>query len=1053
MASTRFRGVVFDLDGVITATARVHALAWERMFNDFLRKVAAREGKSFLAFDPENDYLQHVDGKPRHEGVKGFLESRGIRLPYGKVDDPPERETIWGLGNKKNVDFQDILRRKGPRVFETSVRFIQTLKKKGIKVGVASSSRNCQRILQLAGLENLFETRVDGEVAHELQLQGKPNADIFVTAASNLGLLPSECVVVEDAVSGVQAGRSGNFGLTLGVARNVRGQILKSHGADRVVEDLAEISVKEIEDWFQSGIERDGWNLTYEGFEPKEEKLREALCTVGNGYLGTRGCFEGESASDLHYPGTYLAGIYNKLATRIQDRKIENNDFVNCPNWLPIEFRIGKGDFISPLRMELLSYTQSLSMSRGMMERSLVCKDRLGRITGVHSRRLASMANPHLCAIQYEITPINYSGTITLRSSLDGTVTNCGVARYRQLNSKHLSPVAREKTKEGIFLHVQTNRSKYQIAMAARTAVYEDGKPLPSKKKVSRGKASIAEEIEISAREKSTYTLEKLVSVYTSLDRGVSNLKKAAANAVSRVKTFQGVYARHARAWKALWDRADIRIEGDRFAQKVARLHIYNLLVASSPHNRNMDVGITARGLHGEAYRGHVFWDEIYIVPFFTLHFPQITRAHLLYRYRRLGAAKRYARQNGCSGAMYPWQTADDGSEETQILHYNPRSNTWGPDLSRRQRHVSIAVFYDVWKYVFHTRDRRFLKDYGAEMMLEIARFWASLTRLDESTTRYHIEGVMGPDEFHEKLPGAKEPGLKDNAYTNVMVVWLLEKTLGLLEELPKETLARLSRKTGFNIQETEKWKKIILRMNVVFGKGKIISQFDGYMGLKELDWDAYREAHESVGRLDRILKAEGDSPDAYQVTKQADLLMMFYWLGPEEVGRILNQLGYRVDDAIRLLKNNYEYYEKRTSHGSTLSSVVHGSIAAYLNRGELAWNWFRQALRSDIFDVQGGTTTEGIHCGLMAATLDFITRSLAGMDLRSEKPAINPRLPVHWKKLAFKVCHRSIWYDLEFTKNAVKVEIKGRGIKPVSVEVFGKEIKIQPGRSKILVS
>jgi len=1051
MALTKFKGIIFDLDGVITGTAHVHAIAWESMFNDFLKRKAEENDKPFVPFDRGYDYLQYVDGKPRPEGVKSFLESRGIELPYGDLDDPPDKETICGLGNRKNLDFQDVLRREGPHVFESSVEFIHSLKKGGIKVGVASSSRNCLTILQLAGIEDLFETRVDGVVSHEMKLKGKPNPDIFVTAAANIGLLPNECAVVEDAISGVQAGRNGNFGLTIGIARSVKGEILRQNGADIVVEDLAEISLQEIEDWFDDQIIQDGWNLSYTGFDPDDEKLRETLCTVGNGYFGTRGCFEGSQSSDIHYPGTYIAGIYNKIPTSIQGRDIYNNDFVNCPNWLLIEFRIGKGNFTNPLDMEVLSYDQKLNMREGILERSIVCKDHLGRITHIHSKRLASMSNPHLCAVKYSITPVNYSKKLTIRSSIDGNLINDGVARYRDLNSKHLFLVELGNTGDGIFLHMETSHSKYQIMMNANMLVYENGKPIALEKKISHENAKIAEEVEIDAEEKSGYTVEKIVSIYTSLDKSVKNIKDAAANAVSEVKNFEALYLPHTEAWKLLWEKADIRIDGDRFVQKTARLHIYHLLVTASPHNKDIDAGIPARGLHGEAYRGHIFWDELYILPFFNLHFPEISKALLKYRYNRLEGAKQYARENGYKGAMYPWQTADNGSEETQIVHYNPQDGTWGPDLSRRQRHVSIAVFYNVWKYVSDTGDKEFLNRYGAEIMLEIARFWADIAKYDESTKKYHIKGVMGPDEFHEKLPGSKEEGLKDNAYTNVMVVWLLERALELIQTLETKELERLKKKTGFNISETENWKNIAKQLNVILDDRNIISQFDGYMDLKELDWDYYSEKYGNIHRIDRILKKEGDSPDYYKVTKQADVLMMFYLLSPEQVQRILQHLGYPADDALKLLQDNYDYYEKRTSHGSTLSKVVHGVISSYIHGDDTSWNWFLEAMESDIYDTQGGTTIEGIHCGVMAGTIDFITRYFAGIDLSGNPPEINPHMPKHWNSLAFKICYRGTWYDLELTQRSVSLKIEEKSRKPVLVKIFGKQIELDPGKTVLV--
>ena len=227
MTLRKFKGAVFDLDGVVTNTSHIHALAWEALFNKFLKQLAERENRPFVPFDRMKDYLQYVDGKPRMEGVASFLKSRNIVLPCGDINDPPGKETICGLGNSKNLKFQEILRREKPHVFESSIKFIEGLKKKGIKVGMASSSCNCQLILQRTGIEALFETRVDGQVSRELNLKGKPNPDIFLTAARKMGVMPGECAVVEDAVSGVQAGRSGNFGLTLGIARKHNGETLK----------------------------------------------------------------------------------------------------------------------------------------------------------------------------------------------------------------------------------------------------------------------------------------------------------------------------------------------------------------------------------------------------------------------------------------------------------------------------------------------------------------------------------------------------------------------------------------------------------------------------------------------------------------------------------------------------------------------------------------------------------------------------------------------------------------------------------------------------------
>ena len=246
-----FEAVIFDLDGVITKTALVHASAWKEMFDEYLRFREKRDGEVFKEFTLEGDYLPYVDGKPRYKGVQSFLESRGIHIPFGETDDSPNMETVCGLGNQKNNAFRKVLERDGVETYSSTITLIKDLKSKGIKVGVASSSKNCQFVLQSAKIEDLFETRVDGVVSVKLGLKGKPEGDIFVRAAKNIGAHPKHSVVVEDAVSGVQAGVNGGFGLVIGIARENNEEELKKNGADIVVTDFEGILTEEINVWFQ----------------------------------------------------------------------------------------------------------------------------------------------------------------------------------------------------------------------------------------------------------------------------------------------------------------------------------------------------------------------------------------------------------------------------------------------------------------------------------------------------------------------------------------------------------------------------------------------------------------------------------------------------------------------------------------------------------------------------------------------------------------------------------------------------------------------------------
>jgi len=251
VGQSRLRAGIFDLDGVITLTASAHAASWKQMFDAFLRERSDRTGEPFVPFDPADDYLTYVDGKPRIEGVRSFLASRGIVLPDGASDAPADEETAWGLGNRKNEVFREVLASDGVEVDERTVAFVRALRARGIRVAVASSSKNCGPILDRAGLADLFEARVDGVVSEELGLSGKPNPDIFLEAADRLGVAPADAFVVEDAISGVEAGRAGGFGLVIGIDRHGVARALRAHGADLILDGFDDRSMALVDAWFE----------------------------------------------------------------------------------------------------------------------------------------------------------------------------------------------------------------------------------------------------------------------------------------------------------------------------------------------------------------------------------------------------------------------------------------------------------------------------------------------------------------------------------------------------------------------------------------------------------------------------------------------------------------------------------------------------------------------------------------------------------------------------------------------------------------------------------
>ena len=1011
-----FDAVIFDLDGVITKTAQVHSVAWKEMFDHYLKSRQERFGEDFKEFTHEHDYLKYVDGKPRYQGVQSFLESRGIEIPFGNPDDSPEMETACGIGNLKNKYFNEILQRDGVETYPSTVELIDKLKELGVHVGVASSSKNCELVLNRVGLAKDIETRVDGVVSADLGLKGKPEADIFTTAADNLGAEYHRTIVVEDAISGVQAGRKGNFGMVIGIAREDNHQALKINGADIVVSDLNEIDIDDMQDWFENGLKEDGWSLSYHDYLPEKERSREALLSVGNGYFGTRGAMEEQGINDINYPGTYMAAVFNRLISKVADRKIENEDFVNVINWLPITFKIDDGPWLNINETEILEIERKLDFKTGVFYKVVSVKDEQNRITKIYTRRFASMANPNVAGIHYCLQAVNYSGKISYKSSLLGNHINDGVKRYAELNQQHLKPVDSQSGDAWQRLTVQTTQSEIFISALARLDVLFNGEPMEALFDSTQEEGMISSEFAINVEAGDYVGLMK--SVYLQ-NYSEEEEWKGDTHVFDHLKNYEEEQKESIARWEQIWKNIDIQITGDRLTQKLLRMHLYHLVSGTSEHNVNIDFGIPARGLTGEAYRGHIFWDELYILPFYFMHYPEVAKSILMYRYRRLDKARAYAKEFGYEGAMFPWQSGSDGREETQKYHYNPISGKWGNDLSSLQRHVSLAIAYNIIRYFEFSEDVNFMEQYGMEMLLEIGRFWRSKAVWEEKSAKYSITKVMGPDEFHEAYPGKEEGGLNNNAYTNIMTAWMWDQIQSLSAQLNSDRLKNLMDRIAFPANEFNQWNTIAQQLKLDVSND-IIAQFEGYFELKELDWDFYKKKYGNIHRMDRVLKAEGESPDDYKVAKQADLLMTFYNLHAAEVNAVLEKMGYKLSESY--VQKNLDYYLQRTSHGSTLSRVVHAYLASQLKNFDLSWKMYDEAVQSDYNDIQGGTTAEGIHTGVMAGTVWILVSTFAGVEF-GDTLKIDPQLPKHWKELSFGFTYKNTRLNLQISQNGIEIQ------------------------------
>lgn len=787
------------------------------------------------------------------------------------------------------------------------------------------------------------------------------------------------------------------------------------------------------------------WSITYDGYDPSAETLREALCTVGNGYFATRGAAPESAAGDTHYPATYVAGVFNRLDETVAGHRTHHESLVNLPNWLAVTFRIEGGPWFDIDAVSLLNYHQTFDLRTAVMTRQVRFRDEAGRTTSVTQRRFAAMHLPHVAALTTTVTAQDWSGTIEFRSLIDGDVRNRGVRRYRELADAHLRRVrVDELSDDSVLMVTETTQSRIPVALAARTTLARGGAVMHSRKLIHET-LQIGHQFVVEATVGIPVSVEKVVFVATGRDVAISEPAEYAIRQLARLGSVEEIRAGHELRWSHLWQRLSIDLTGHTDELRVLRLHLLHLLQTTSPNTADLDVGVPARGLHGEAYRGHVFWDEVFILPVLNLRFPTIARGLLHYRYRRLAEARNAAALAGYSGAMFPWQSGSDGREESPEVHLNPRSGRWNPDSSRRAHHAGIAVAYNVWQFYQVSGDLAHLIDFGAELLVEIARFWVSRTTYDPNRARYCINGVIGPDEFHSGYPDRPHSGIDNNAYTNVMAAWVIVRALEALDMLPLPARLDLREKLDLTDSELAHWDEVSRRMYVPF-HDDMISQFDGYAMLHELDWDAYRTRYGNIQRLDRILEAEGDDVNRYKAAKQADVLMLLYLLSSDELREILGRLGYHLaPDRIPVM---VDYYLARTSHGSTLSAVVNTWVLARANRNR-ALEFFEQVLASDIADIQGGTTSEGIHLAAMAGSVDLVQRCFTGLETRGDRIVLSPLWPESDEPLSISLHYRGQHLHVSVRGRYADVSAEYRDdAHPVLIECRGQVRELAPGHA-----
>jgi alpha,alpha-trehalase len=797
-------------------------------------------------------------------------------------------------------------------------------------------------------------------------------------------------------------------------------------------------------------------SVVFDNYDQAQEQRRESLCALGNGKFCTRGASFESQADGTHYPGTYVAGGYDIATLESEGGPFELEELVNMPNWLSLAFKIDGDDWFSIDKVELLKYSQRLNLREGILYRDLHFRDEHHRETKLAERRFVHMQYSHLCGIELTITPVNWSGTVTVRTAIDGRVCNGGnLIDPRIKATRHLRTLACSCNAETIFLKVTTIDSHLVVAQAARTQFWQSGEKLNVPRKDISEDGYVAQEAKLSLKQGNTLHIQKICSLYTSRDRGIYQPDMSALEAVQESALFNALLTAQVDAWLSLWQQFDLFIETTEDFSKLVpslllHLNSFHCLQTASLHTVDLDNGVPARGWTGEGYYGHVFWDDLFVFPFINLRMPNISAALLKYRYRRLGEARKIARAYGARGACFPWQSAGDGKERTPNYWWQPTSQRWIRDYTHLEIHVNGAIAYNVWQYYQVTGDNNFMYSYGSEILLEIARFFSTYAKYNPQRNRYEILGVIGPDEFHNGYPNFKEPGVNNNAYTNILAVWTLCRALELLRVLPADHREHIRRRLKISNSEIERWQDVSSKMFVPIMKNGIIEQFEGYEKLDE--FPGRKNEQIDHDELVRILEENSGYLNQYKMSKQADVLMLGFLFSPSELGELIERLGYPRQSVA--LERLVDYYMPRTANDSTLSRVAHTWVLSRL--GRLIHNKqlyycsicqkdedqvFYEALGSDYFDVASrGTTRTGIHMGAMAGTVDIVQRCYTGIVTRDEVLWLEPLLPQPLVRLSFHIHYRGQSLGFDIFQNKMRITAHHSSAKPIKIG-YGKRI------------
>jgi kojibiose phosphorylase len=925
-----------------------------------------------------------------------------------------DAEIVRGRLNRRSVDLIPAWREPpGAAVEELRRRVDERLRGAGLG-GLRECIESARELAEAAGLAH---AAVSSDIRHiDIGLTGKSDSMRAMTRAliTGRGRRPQDVLVLGDTFGAVGEGtdapmlipelRRAAFVSVGAEPGGVPPQVLHAGGGpvaflDILHDQLAMREIVALRSFPEPTADPD-WRFEVKGFDPFREREVETWLTVANGETGTRGALEEGSA--ISTPATFVAGVYGDGTGDPPFRQP-----VPAPDWTGLRLMVA-GSPLTLANGEIVEHERVLDMRHGVVFRTWRQRLRSGRSVRVRTARFASLADRQIMAARAEATPEDFAGSLVWQSAI-GVTHAGGATRETEFEALEHPPglVARTRGRNGggHVLAVTTNPAPgspvVRTPQQARDVIggrLEAGDPAT----VDRLAAIVSARTRAPSPETARRVLER------ALETGYDELLR-----------------RHRAAWDAAWQAADVRIDGDAEDQHALRFAIYHMISTAHPGKDTVSIG--ARGLGGMSYFLHVFWDtEIFVLPFFIYTQPETARTLLGYRYRNLPGALQKAAQMGHRGALYPWESADRGVETTPPYGYGPDGEKIPILSGLMEHHISADVAWGTWEYWKATGDDDFMATMGVEMLLETARFWVSRASLDEEG-RYHVRLVVGPDEYHE--------GVDDNAFTNVLARWNIERALealAWLEQADGALAQGLKERLGVRARELSGWRGVIDGYVDGFDPETLLyEQFAGFYDMADVPIEKIRPRP-----MPADLLLGRDVTLVSKVVKQADVVMLCHVLAD------------RIDEATT--RANYDYYEPITCHGSSLSPGIHAAVAARLHDVREATEYFKMAAAIDLADNMGNAAA-GLHMATMGGLWQAAVMGFCGIMRRGEALRLDPQLPKDWKRvrlpLRFRGAHLGL--DLRRRRDGVEVGITVEKA-PVTLLLDGVESEFRPGRHRL---